>query len=75
LAFPSFFVSSRRDSTATFEGYLRGLFQSELAKMLRMSKVNEVDHPSMQHMLTEGSVGCGRGLTERPGSERSVGRK
>jgi len=46
-------VSSTRDATATFEGYMRGLFQSERANMLRMSEVNEVDHQSMQHMLTE----------------------
>jgi SRSO17 transposase len=53
-AFSSFFVSSTRDSTATFTGYMRGLFQSERANMLRMSEVNEVDHQAMQHMLTEG---------------------
>ena len=35
---------------------MRGLFQSERANMLRMSEVNEVDHQSMQHMLTEGCV-------------------
>lgn len=35
---------------------MRGLFQSERANMLRMSEVNAVDHQSMQHMLTEGSV-------------------
>jgi SRSO17 transposase len=42
---------------------MRGLFQAERANMLRMSEVNEVDHQSMQHMLTEGSVdwdGLGR---------------
>jgi hypothetical protein len=54
--FSSFFVSSTRDATATFEGYMRGIFQSERANMLRMSEVNEVDHQSMQHMLTEGCV-------------------
>ena len=35
---------------------MRGLFQSERANMLRMSEVNEVDHQSMQHMLTEGCI-------------------
>ena len=35
---------------------MRGLFQSERANMLRMSEINEVDHQSMQHMLTEGCV-------------------
>ena len=35
---------------------MRGLFQSERANMLRMSEVNGVGHPSMQHMLTEGCV-------------------
>jgi SRSO17 transposase len=39
-----------------FLGYVRGLFQSERANMLRMSEVNEVDHQAMQHMLTEGCV-------------------
>lgn len=56
-------MSSTRDATATFEGYMRGLFQSERATMLRMSEVNAVDHQSMQHMLTAGSVdwdGLGR---------------
>jgi SRSO17 transposase len=53
-AFSSFFVSSTRDTTVAFEGYMRGLFQSERANMLRMSEVNEVDHQAMQHMLTEG---------------------
>jgi hypothetical protein len=55
-SFSTYFVSSTRDATATFEGYMRGLFQSERANMLRMSEVNEVDHQSMQHMLTEGCV-------------------
>ena len=44
---------------------MRGLFHSERANMLRMSEVNEVDHQSMQHMLTEGCVnwqGFGRQL-------------
>ena len=44
---------------------MRGLFQSERANMLRMSEVNEVDHQSMQHMLTERCVdwqGFGRQL-------------
>ena len=54
--FHRFFVSSTLDATATFEGYMRGLFQSERANMLRMSEVNEVDHQAMQHMLTEGCV-------------------
>jgi len=72
-AFSSFFVSSTRDSTATFKGYMQGLFQSERANMLRMSEVNEVDHQSMLHMLTEGSVGW-VWSTDRPGSERFVGR-
>jgi len=68
-----FFVSSTRDDTATFEGYMRGLFQSERANMLRMSEVNEVDHQSMQHMLTEGCVDW-QGLADRcSGSQRSVG--
>ena len=46
---------------------MRGLFQSERANMLRMSEVNEVDHPSMQHMLTEGCFdwqGFGRQIAE-----------
>lgn len=55
-AFASFFVSATRDSTATFEGYMRGLFQSARANMLRMSEVNAVDHQAMPHMLTAGSV-------------------
>jgi len=54
--FSAFFVSRTRDATATFGGYMRGLFQSERANMLRMSEVNEVDHQAMQHMLTEGAV-------------------
>jgi SRSO17 transposase len=65
--FSSFFVSSTRDATATFEGYMRGLFQSERANMLRMSEVNEVDHQSMQHMLTEGCAdwqGFGRQIAQ-----------
>jgi hypothetical protein len=67
VSFSSFFVSSTRDATATFEGYMRGLFQSERANMLRMSEVNEVDHQSMQHMLTEGCVdwqGFGRQIAQ-----------
>jgi SRSO17 transposase len=56
LPFASFFVSSSRDTTASFHGYLRGLFQSERANMLCMSEVNEVDHQAMQYMLTEGAV-------------------
>jgi len=54
--FSSFFVSRIRDVTVAFEGYMRGLFQSEHANMLRMSEANAVDHQAMQHMLTEGSV-------------------
>lgn len=52
--FSSFFVSRTRDATATFCGYMRGLFQSERANMLRMSEVNDVDHQAMQHLLTAG---------------------
>jgi SRSO17 transposase len=65
--FSSFFASATRDSTATFQGYMRGLFQSERANMLRMSEVNEVDHQAMQHMLTEGRVdwqGFGRQIAQ-----------
>jgi SRSO17 transposase len=54
--FSAFFRSCTRDATATFGGYLRGLFQSERANMLRMSEVNAVDHQSMQHLLSEGAV-------------------
>jgi SRSO17 transposase len=54
--FSRFFRSCTRDATAAFGGYLRGLFQSERANMLRMSEVNEIDHQSMQHMLTEGAI-------------------
>ena len=54
--FSRFFRSCTRDATATFGGYLRGLFQSERANMLRMSEVNAVDHQSMQHLLTAGAV-------------------
>ena len=54
--FSSFFVSRTRDATATFCGYVRGLFQAERANMLRMSEVNAVDHQAMQHLLTEGCV-------------------
>jgi len=57
--FSSFFVSRTRDAAATFRGYVRGLFQSERANMLRMSEVNEVDHQAMQHLLTEGCVDWG----------------
>jgi SRSO17 transposase len=35
-------VSSTRDATPTFDGSMRGLFQSEMANMLRMSEVNEL---------------------------------
>ena len=62
--FSSFFVSRTRDVTTTFNGYMRGLFQSERANMLRMSEVNAVDHQAMQHMLTEGAVDW-NGLTAR----------
>ena len=54
--FSSFFVSSTRDATATFYGYLRGLFQSERSNMLRMGEVSEVDHQAMQHMLTSSAI-------------------
>lgn len=54
--FSSFFVSRTRDATATFCAYIRGLFQSERANMLRMSEVNDVDHQAMQHLLTAGCV-------------------
>lgn len=50
-----------------FEGYMRGLFQSERATMLRMSEVNAVNHQAMQHMLTEGCVdweGFGRQVAQ-----------
>jgi hypothetical protein len=43
-SFSSFIVPSTRDATATFEGYVRELFQSERANILRMSAVNEVDY-------------------------------
>lgn len=46
---------------------MRGLFQSERANMLRMSEVNEVDHQSMQHMLSERCVdwqGFGRQIAQ-----------
>jgi len=54
--FSRFFCSCTRDASATFGGYMRGLFQSERANMLRMSEVNAVDHQAMQHMLSEGAV-------------------
>jgi hypothetical protein len=38
-----------------FLNYVRGLFQSERANMLRMSEVSDVDHPALQHMLTDGA--------------------
>lgn len=66
-AFSSFFVSRTRDVTTAFEGYLRGLFQSERANLLRMSEANAVDHQAMQHMLTEGRVdwaGFGRPMAQ-----------
>lgn len=54
--FSRFFRSCTRDATATFGGYLRGLFQSQRANMLRMSEVNAVDHQAMQHLLTASAV-------------------
>jgi SRSO17 transposase len=54
--FSAFFTSRTRDVVPAFFGYVRGLFQSERANMLRMSEVNGVDHQAMQHMLTEGGV-------------------
>ncbi len=45
-----------RDATVTFCSYLRGLFQSERASMLRMSEVSKVDHQVMQHMLTSSAI-------------------
>ena len=54
--FSSFFVSQTRSVIPAFSGYVRGLFQSERANMLRMSEVNQVDHQAMQHMLTEARV-------------------
>ncbi|HNO75485.1 hypothetical protein [Nitrosomonas mobilis] len=38
------YASSTRDATATFYGYLCGLFQSEWTNVLRMGEVSEVDH-------------------------------
>ncbi len=37
-------MSSTRGATVTFEGHMRGIFQSERVNMLRMSEVNEVGH-------------------------------
>jgi SRSO17 transposase len=54
--FSSCFVSCTRDVIPAFSGYVRGLFQSERANMLRMSEVNETDPQALQHMLTEGGV-------------------
>lgn len=54
--FSSFFVSRTRDVIPAFHGYVRGLFQSERANLLRMSEVNGVDHQALQHLLTEGEV-------------------
>ena len=65
--FSSFFVSRTRDVTVAFQGYMRGLFQSERATMLRMSEVNAVDHQAMQHMRTEAGVdweGFGRQMAQ-----------
>lgn len=73
-AFSLFFVSSTRDSTGAFEGYMRGLFQSERANMLRMSEGNEVDHQAMQYLLTDGLRGLARvWSTDGAGSEHPVG--
>jgi len=55
MPFSSIFVSSARDITASFYGYLRGLFQSEHANKPRMNEVNEVGHQSRQHISTEGT--------------------
>jgi len=38
------YASSTRDATATFYGYLRGLFQSDWTNKLRMNEMSEVDH-------------------------------
>lgn len=54
--FSSFFVSTTRNVIPAFRGYVRGLFQSERANMLRMSEVNEVDHQAMQYLLTGADV-------------------
>lgn len=54
--FSSFFVSPTRHVIPAFAGYMRGLFQSERANMLRMSEVNLVDHQAMQPMLTDAGV-------------------
>ena len=69
--FSRFFRSCTRDATGTFGGYLRGLFQSERANMLRMSEVNAVDHQSMQHMLTDGAVDWG-GLGDQLARDANV---
>ena len=58
----------------TFEGYMRGLFQSERATLLRMNEVNAVDHQAMQHMLTEGHVDWEGFAADGPGGECVVGR-
>jgi len=53
-------------------GYLRELFQSERACMLRSNETNEVDHQAIQHFLTEGSV-TGMDLVNRcSGNEWTV---
>ncbi len=77
--FSRFFRSGTRDATATFGSYLRGLFLSERATLLRMSEVNAVDHQAMTHLLTAGAVdwdGCGDQLAQEAnvllGSPQSV---
>jgi hypothetical protein len=51
-----YLVTRTRNVTGVFEGYMRGLLQSERANMLRMSEVNAVDNQAMQYMLTENGV-------------------
>jgi hypothetical protein len=51
-----FSASRTRDASSAFGGYMRGLFRSERANMLRMSEVNAIDPQAMQHMLTDGAV-------------------
>lgn len=54
--YSAFFVSRTRDVLPAFTGYLRGLFQSERVNLLRMSEVNEVDHQTLQYLLTDAEV-------------------
>jgi len=54
--FSAFFISRTRNVIPAFTGYMRGLFQSERANMLRMSEINAVDHQAMQQMLTDAGV-------------------